>query len=205
MVLVRVASAFLGAIVGLQLSYWATASIACGLLGPQSNICGLPAVFLAAPFGVVAGLGAAFLIGYRFAPDLAAFARRDSFARTTLAFALAAMMGLSTVAIPEWRGESFRLTYWLVTIPSLCTAAAGLGYWIPRHAWRWGVAPLLGQWLWEILVEGSQIGTGNLGPFAHLVVFVSYALAAIPCIIAAEIGARQATRSNDNAAPPARN
>jgi hypothetical protein len=204
MVLVRIASALLGAIVGLQLIYWATASIACGLLWPQSNICGLPAVFLAAPFGVVAGLAAAFLVGYRFAPDLAAFASRDSRARTMLAFALAVMTSLWTVGIPEWRGESFRLTYWLVTIPSLCMVSAGLGYWIPRHAWRWGVAPLLGQWLWEILVEGSQIGSGNLGPFAHVVVFVSYALAAIPCIIAAEIGARQAARSNDNAAPSER-
>ena len=47
MVLVKIGGALLGAFVGLQLSYWAGASIACGWLWPHSNMCGLPAVFLA--------------------------------------------------------------------------------------------------------------------------------------------------------------
>jgi len=47
--------------------------------------------------------------------------------------------------------------------------------------------PLAAQWVWD--VPGSSVGTGNMGPFAHLVVLVMYALSAIPSIIAAEIAA----------------
>jgi len=120
----------------------------------------------------------------------------------TLLFIGMALAGVLAIALVAWNTDSlaaFRAWYWLAAIPAICIMSAVLGYRIPRHAWRWGVAPLLGQWLWEVLASGAQIGTGNLGPFAQVVVFVAYALTAIPCIAAAEIGAflsRRAARAD---------
>jgi hypothetical protein len=112
--------------------------------------------------------------------------------RNALLFIGTALVGAVAIALVVWNTGSpaaFRAWYWLAAIPALCIVSAVLGYWIPRHAWRWGMAPLLGQWLWEILASGTQIGTGSLGPFAHVVVFVGYALTAVLCIVAAEIAA----------------
>ena len=83
--------------------------------------------------------------------------------------------------------EAFRLWYWLAATPALCIVAAALGYRSPRKAWIWGLLPLAAQWLWD--VPGSSVGTGNMGPVAHLVVLIMYALSAIPSVIAAEIAA----------------
>src|SRR6267142_3139431 len=74
--------------------------------------------------------------------------------------------------------EAFRFWYWLVAIPALCIMSGLLGYLSPGKAWIWGLTPLAAQWVWEEL--GSSIGTGNLGPFAHVVVLVAYALSTIP-------------------------
>ncbi len=41
----------------------------------------------------------------------------------------------------------------------------------------------------DAIAGAMGVGAGNLGPFAHVVVFVEYVLAAIPGIISAEIGA----------------
>ena len=84
--------------------------------------------------------------------------------------------------------EAYRIWYWLVAIPGLCIVSASLGYVSPRKAWIWGLAPLAAQWLWEVL-GSTTVGTGNLGPFAHVVVLATYALSAIPGIIVAEIAA----------------
>lgn len=112
--------------------------------------------------------------------------------RNTLLFIGMALVGALAIVLVVWTTDStaaFRAWYWLAAIPALCILSAVLGYWVPRHAWRWGVAPLLGQWLWEVLPSGTQIGMGNLGPFAHMVVFAEYALTAVLCIAAAEIAA----------------
>jgi len=109
-----------------------------------------------------------------------------------LSFALAALAGLLAIIVVEHSTgsiEAFRLWYWLAAMPALCIVSAILGYANPHHAWRWGVIPLLAQWLWQLYGEESQIGTGNLGPFAHVVIFAMYVLAAVPCVLAAEIAA----------------
>ncbi len=185
----KIAGALIGAIYGGACGYYASATLACSVLWPQSNLCGLPAMFIGAPLGAVAGAAAVLLVAHRFGPRLIVLCRGDSWMRTTLLFALAAQVGISAISLLDWHGETFRLCYWLMVIPWLCAFSAITGYWVPRHAWRWGVAPLLGQWLWEIVAHGDQIGIGNLGPFAHVVVFAQYALSAIPCVIAAEVAA----------------
>jgi hypothetical protein len=65
MVLIKIGIALLGAIVGMVVSYFAGASAACGLLWPESNLCGLPAVFVALPLGIVAGAIVGWLIARR--------------------------------------------------------------------------------------------------------------------------------------------
>jgi hypothetical protein len=113
--------------------------------------------------------------------------------RNVFLFVLALLAGILSVALVAWGTGSnisaFRFWYWLVAVPGLCIGTAVLGYLVPTHAYRWGLAPILGQWLWQYYAEGSQIGFGNLGPFAHVVVFLSYALTAIPCIATAGIAA----------------
>jgi hypothetical protein len=118
--------------------------------------------------------------------------------RNTLLFIGMALVGALAIVLVVWATDSttaFRAWYWLAAIPALCILSAVLGYRIPRHAWRWGVAPLLGQWLWEVLPSGTQIGMGNLGPFAQMVVFAEYALTAVLCIAAAEIAAYLSRRA----------
>jgi hypothetical protein len=93
--------------------------------------------------------------------------------------------------------EAFQFWYWLAATPALCIVSAVLGYLSPSKAWIWGLVPLAAQWVWE--VPGSSVGTGNLGPFAHVVVLAMYALSAIPSVIAAEIAAflsRRAARAD---------
>jgi hypothetical protein len=113
--------------------------------------------------------------------------------RNALSFCLAAVAGITSIALVAWgAGTSlpvFRFWYWLAAMPALCTLSAVLGYLVPTHAYRWGLAPILGQLLWQYYAEGSQIGVGNLGPFAHVVVLLTYALTAIPCVATAEIAA----------------
>ena len=94
--------------------------------------------------------------------------------------------------------DSFRFWYWLVAIPALCIMSGILGYLSPSKAWIWGLTPLAAQWAWEAV--GSSIGTGNLGPFAHVVVLVQYTLSAIPGVLVAEIGAHISRRKSTTAA-----
>jgi hypothetical protein len=95
--------------------------------------------------------------------------------------------------------EAFRVWYWLAAIPALCIVSAALGYLSPSKAWIWGLVPLAAQWVWD--VPGSSVGTGNMGPFAHLVVLAMYALSAIPTIIAAEIAAHVSNRKRMTGRP----
>lgn len=116
----------------------------------------------------------------------------------------AALAGIVAIVLVGWgtgcrmdgctteETEAFRFWYWLAATPALCIVAAVLGYRSPRKAWVWGLLPLAAQWVWD--VPGSSVGTGNMGPFAHVVVLVMYALSAIPSIIAAEIAAHVSRR-----------
>ena len=127
--------------------------------------------------------------------------------RKLLLLAAAALAGIATFILVERHTgcfsiscatagslEAFRLWYWLAAIPVLCIMSGILGYLSPGKAWIWGLTPLLAQWAWE--VPGSSIGTGNLGPFAHVVVLMQYALSAIPGAVVAEIGAYLSRRAS---------
>ncbi|BAV32771.1 hypothetical protein SCL_0449 [Sulfuricaulis limicola] len=76
--------------------------------------------------------------------------------------------------------------YFSVGMPVVCIVALVLGFLEPRRAWRWGVVPLLAQFLWMLLTQGP----GNLLPLG-IVVFVVLSL---PSIVAARIGAFVAVR-----------
>jgi hypothetical protein len=185
----RFAGALVGATLGVQAGTYGVGALACGVLWPEANICGLPAVFTGSALGGIAGAAAGWLIAHRWGSNLIAFSRQDTWMRNALLFAFLAFVGIWQLAAFEGTGQSFRLWYWLLTMPCLCVMSAAFAYHVPRQVWLWGVAPLLGQWLWVLVGQGAQIGAGNLGPFAHVVVFGQYALSAIPCVIAAEIAA----------------
>ena len=76
--------------------------------------------------------------------------------------------------------------YFSVGMPVVCIVALVLGFLEPRRAWRWGVVPLLAQFLWMLLTQGP----GNLLPLG-IVVFV---VLSVPSIVAARIGAFVANR-----------
>ena len=76
--------------------------------------------------------------------------------------------------------------YFSVGMPVVCVVALVLGFLEPRRAWRWGVVPLLAQFLWMLLTQGL----GNLLPLG-IIVFV---VLSAPSIVAARIGAFVANR-----------
>ncbi|HXV68054.1 MAG TPA: hypothetical protein VD738_03940 [Nitrospira sp.] len=88
-------------------------------------------------------------------------------------------IGVSTVSgrREAWDSES----YFLIGMPVVCVASAALGFLAPSKPWRWGVAPLAGQFAWMLLTQGP----GNLLPLG-LVVF---GVLSVPSIITARIGA----------------
>lgn len=71
--------------------------------------------------------------------------------------------------------------YFLIGTPVVCVVSAALGFFEPNRPWRWGVAPLAGQFSWMLLTQGP----GNLLPLG-LVVF---GVLSVPSIITARIGA----------------
>jgi hypothetical protein len=44
-----------GALAGGVIGYWVGAYVMCTWIWPESNLCGLPAVFIAGPIGLVVG------------------------------------------------------------------------------------------------------------------------------------------------------
>jgi hypothetical protein len=59
-------------------------------------------------------------------------------------------------------------------------------FFVPQRSWRWGVSPLVGQFVWLLISEGP----GNLLPLGVIV----FAVLSIPPVIAARIGAYLSTR-----------
>ena len=71
--------------------------------------------------------------------------------------------------------------YFLVSVPVVCVVSAALGFVEPSTPWRWGVAPLVGQFAWMLVTEGP----GNLLPLGMVV----FGVLSVPSIITARIGA----------------
>lgn len=76
-----------------------------------------------------------------------------------------------------WDSES----YFRIGLPVVCIASAALGFLEPRKPWRWGVAPLVGQFFWMLLTQGP----GNLLPLG----LVMFGVLSVPSIVTARIGA----------------
>ena len=76
--------------------------------------------------------------------------------------------------------------YFTVGMPVVCATSGVLGFLEPRRPWRWGVAPLAGQFVWMLLNQGP----GNLLPLGFLV----FGVFSVPPVIAAQIGAFVATK-----------
>jgi hypothetical protein len=80
--------------------------------------------------------------------------------------------------------------YFSVGIPAVCLVAMACAYVEPNRSWRWGVLPLVGQFVWMLL----SLGPGNLLPLGVIV----FGVLSIPPIIAARVGAfiaRKATKT----------
>ena len=71
--------------------------------------------------------------------------------------------------------------YFLISIPVVCVVSAVLGFIEPSKPWRWGVAPLAGQFSWMLLTQGP----GNLLPLGVVV----FGVLSVPSIMTARIGA----------------
>lgn len=71
--------------------------------------------------------------------------------------------------------------YFLIGTPAVCVVSAVLGFVEPSKPWRWGVAPLVGQFSWMLVTQGP----GNLLPLGVIV----FGVLAIPSIITAWLGA----------------
>ena len=72
-------------------------------------------------------------------------------------------------------------SYFSVGMPVVCVASAVLGFIEPQKVWRWGIAPLIGQFLWMLCTQGP----GNLLPLGIIV----FGILSVPSIITAKIGA----------------
>lgn len=71
--------------------------------------------------------------------------------------------------------------YFLISVPVVCIVSAALGFVEPSKPWRWGVAPLVGQFSWMLFTQGP----GNLLPLGVVV----FGVLSVPSIITARIGA----------------
>jgi hypothetical protein len=71
--------------------------------------------------------------------------------------------------------------YYTLGMPAVCAVAFGAGFFSPVRAWRWGVMPLAGQFVWMLLAQG----VGNLLPLGIIV----FAVLSVPSILTANFGA----------------
>jgi hypothetical protein len=71
--------------------------------------------------------------------------------------------------------------YFSVGMPLVCLVSLAIALIEPERAWRWGVLPLVGQFVWMLVTQGP----GNLLPLG----LVMFAVLSVPSVIAAWIGA----------------
>jgi hypothetical protein len=91
------------------------------------------------------------------------------------------------VSLASGRAEAWDSPlYFSVGIPAGCLISMAFAFFEPERAWRWGVAPFVGQFLWMLVSKGP----GNLLPLG----IVAFGVLSIPSIIAAWVGASIAKR-----------
>ena len=71
--------------------------------------------------------------------------------------------------------------YFTIGVPVVCVVSAMLGFIEPNRPWRWGSAPLAGQFVWMLVTQGP----GNLLPLGIVV----FGVLAIPSMLTARLGA----------------
>jgi hypothetical protein len=95
------------------------------------------------------------------------------------------------IALASGRTEAWDSgLYFSVGIPAVCLLSMALALLAPHRSWRWGVSPMVGQFVWMLLSQGP----GNLLPLGVIV----FAVLSVPPIITARIGAFIATRTGRN-------
>jgi len=77
--------------------------------------------------------------------------------------------------------------YFSVGIPAVCLVSMAFAFFEPNRSWRWGVLPMVGQFVWMLISPGP----GNLLPLGVIV----FGVLSVPPIIAARIGAFIATKT----------
>ena len=112
--------------------------------------------------------------------------------RQLLLLGIAAVAGIVATMLFDWRvpQRHSEVMYQMIYLFSaLCVVSAILGYLWPWKAWQWGLVPLLGDAIWQVVGPYSTAGWGNLGPIPYIFPFYSAVLLAIPLIFAAELAA----------------
>jgi hypothetical protein len=71
--------------------------------------------------------------------------------------------------------------YFSVGIPAVCLVSMLFAFFEPDRSWRWGILPMVGQFVWMLVSPGP----GNLLPLGVIV----FAVLSVPPIIAARIAA----------------
>ena len=71
--------------------------------------------------------------------------------------------------------------YFSVGYPLICAVSLALGYFVPVRTWRWGAAPVAGQFVWLLLRQGP----GKLLPLG----IIAFGAVSAPAIVAAKVGA----------------
>ena len=91
------------------------------------------------------------------------------------------------VALASGRKEAWDSgLYFSVGIPAVCLVSTAFAFFEPNRSWRWGVLPLVGQFVWMLFSPGP----GNLLPLG----VIAFAVLSVPPIVTARIGASIATR-----------
>jgi hypothetical protein len=71
--------------------------------------------------------------------------------------------------------------YFSLAMPAVCLASFVCGVVEPLRSWRWGVSPLVGQFLTMLVTQG----VGNLLPLGIIV----FGVLSLPSILTARVGA----------------
>lgn len=107
----------------------------------------------------------------------------------TAAIAGGAILWLVTTGISGKSEAWDSRLYWMITYPLAISLAGGLGYWIPKKPWRWGLTVMLVQAV-VLVITGSGFGLLPLG-------LIFFSILALPAVVFAHITAKIRLRYRD--------